>query len=153
MAALNESQIRAQAITLFEEKYSYSVIGNKLGRSKSWISKWAKRYKQSQNETLRNRYHGGRKSVLTAAAQELIKQSKYRRGQSLRKLERRLKDKRLAGSKETIRHYMRTTLKWKSFKRQKAWTSVPLTTLKNLIGSMPNRLEAVIKSKGNIIKY
>ena len=31
---------------------------------------------------------------------------------------------------------------------RKAWT-----TLKNLIGSMPNRLEAVIKSKGNIIKY
>lgn len=119
MAALNESQIRAQAITLLEEKYSYSVIGKKLGRSKSWISKWAKRYKQSPNETLRNRYHGGRKSVLTAAAQKLIKQSKYRRGQSLRKLERRLKDKRLAGSKETIRRYMRTTLKWKSFKRQK----------------------------------
>ena len=118
MAALNESQIRAQAITLLEEKYSYSVIGKKLGRSKSWISKWAKRYKQSPNETLRNRYHGGRKSVLIATAQKLIK-PKYRRGQSLRKLERRLKDKRLAGSKETIRRYMRTTLKWKSFKRQK----------------------------------
>src|SRR5688572_20000405 len=78
MAALNESQIMAQAITLLEEKYSYSVIRKKLGRSKSWISKWAKRYKQSPNETLRNRYHGGRKFVLTAAAQKLIKQSKYR---------------------------------------------------------------------------
>ena len=33
MAALNESQIRAQAITILEEKYSYSVIGKKLGRS------------------------------------------------------------------------------------------------------------------------
>ena len=43
MAALNESQIRAQAITLLEEKYSYSVIVKKLGRSKSWISKWANR--------------------------------------------------------------------------------------------------------------
>src|SRR6218665_44519 len=115
MAALNGSQIRAQAITLLEEKYSYSVIGKKLGRSKSWISKWAKRYKQSPNETLRNRI-GGRKSVLTAAAQKLIKQSRYRRGQSLRKLERRLKDKCLA---ETIRRYMKTTLKWKSFKRRK----------------------------------
>src|SRR6218665_201290 len=97
---------------LLEEKYSYSVIGKKLGRSKSWISKWAKRYKQSPSETLRNRYHGGKKSVLTVAAQKLIKQSKYqskyRRGQSLQKLERRLKDKRLAGSKETIRRYMQT---------------------------------------------
>jgi len=116
MAVLNESQIRVQGITLLEEKYSYSVIGK--GRSKSWISKWAKRYKQSQNETLRNRYHGGRKSVLTAAAQNLIKQSKYKRGQSLRKLELRLKDKRLAGTKKTIRRYKQTTLKWKSFKRR-----------------------------------
>src|ERR1700733_2876343 len=120
MAASNESQIRAQAITLVEEKYSYSIIAKKLGRSKSWISKWAKSYKQSPNETLWNRYQGGRKSVLTAAAQKLIKQSKYRQGQSLRKLERQLKDKRLAGSKGTIRRYLRTMLKWKSFKRQKS---------------------------------
>ena len=77
MTALNESQIRAQAITLLEEKYSYGVIAKKLGRSKSWISKWANRYKQYPNETLRSRYQGGRKSVLTAAAQKLIKQSKY----------------------------------------------------------------------------
>ena len=80
MAALNESQIRAQAITLMEEKYSYSVIAKKLGSSKSWNSKWAKSYKQSPNETLRTRYQGGRKfeGLLTAAAQKLIKQSKYR---------------------------------------------------------------------------
>ena len=119
MAALNEEQIRAQAITLLEEKYSYGVISKKLGRSKSWISKWANRYKRDPNETLQSRYKGGRKSVLTAAAQKLIRQSKYVRGQSLRKLESRLKDKRLGGCKETIRQYMRTTLKWKSFKRQK----------------------------------
>ena len=119
MAALNEAQIRAQAITLLEEKYSYSVIAKKLGRSKAWISKWANRYKQNPKETLQSRYQGGRKSVLTAAAQKLIRQSKYVRVQSLRKLVRRLKDKRLAGCKETIRQYMRTTLKWKCFKRQK----------------------------------
>src|SRR5579863_7540180 len=119
MAALNEEQVRAQAIILLEEKYSYGIIAKKLGRSKSWLSKWANRYKQNPNETVQSRYKGGRKSVLTAAAKKLIKQSKYVRGQSLRKLERRLKDKRLAGCKETIRQYMQTTLKWKSFKRQK----------------------------------
>ena len=117
MAALHEAQIRAQAIALLEEKYSYSVIAKKLGRCTSWISKWANRYKQNPNETLHSRYQGGRKSVLTAAAQKLIKQSKYVRGQSLRKLERRLKDKGPARCKETIRQYMRTTLKWKSFRR------------------------------------
>ena len=36
---------------------------------------------------------------------------------------------------------------------RKAWTSIPLETFKNLIYSMPNRLEAVMKSKGNIFKY
>ena len=34
---------------------------------------------------------------------------------------------------------------------RKAWKSIPLKTLKNLIGSMPDRLQA--RSKGNIIKY
>lgn len=119
MAAFNESQLRAQAIVLFQEKYSYSVIAKKLGRSKAWISKWANRYKQNVNETLQNRYKGSQKHVLTVAAQKIIKKSKYVRGQSLRKLEKRLNDKNLAGCKETIRQYMRTTLKWKSFKRQK----------------------------------
>ena len=32
MTALNESQIRAQAIALLEERYSYSVIVKKLGQ-------------------------------------------------------------------------------------------------------------------------
>ena len=54
--ALNEAQIRTQAITLLEEKYSYSVIAKKLGRSKSWINKWANRYKQNEKETLQSQY-------------------------------------------------------------------------------------------------
>ena len=56
MAALHEAQIRAQAIALLEEKYSYSVIAKKLGRCTSWIIKWANRYKQNPNETLHSRY-------------------------------------------------------------------------------------------------
>ena len=100
MAALKEAQIRAQAIILLKEKYSYGVIVKKLSHSKAWISKWANRYKQNPNETLQSRYHGGRKSVLTAAAQKLIRQSKYVRGQSLWKLVHRMKDKRLPGCKE-----------------------------------------------------
>ena len=42
-----------------------------------------------------------------------------------------------------------------SLKRRlrKTWKSIPLKTLKNLIGSMPDRLEAVLKNKGDIIKY
>ena len=36
---------------------------------------------------------------------------------------------------------------------RKAWKSKPLRTLENLISSMPDRLEAVMKIKGNIITY
>jgi len=35
----------------------------------------------------------------------------------------------------------------------KAWTSISPSTLQHLIGSMPNRLKAVIKNKGNTIPY
>ena len=34
---------------------------------------------------------------------------------------------------------------------QKAWKSISLSTLQNLIGSMPNRLKAVIKNNGDTI--
>jgi len=38
MARLNESQLRAQAVRMLEENYSYSVIAKKLGRIKGWVS-------------------------------------------------------------------------------------------------------------------
>ena len=36
---------------------------------------------------------------------------------------------------------------------QKAWKSISLSTLQNLIGSMPNRLKAVIKNNGDTIPH
>lgn len=36
---------------------------------------------------------------------------------------------------------------------RKAWKSIPLKTLKNLIGSMPDRLKTVVKSKADTIRY
>jgi len=102
MAALNESQIRAQALLLLQEKYSYSLIAKRLNRSKAWVVKWANRYKQNTDDTLQNRRQLKRQSVLTVAAQKIINKCKYRRGQSVRKLEHNLKAKKLAGSRETI---------------------------------------------------
>ena len=84
MATLKKEQIMAQAITLLEQKYSYGVISKKLGCPRSWISKLANRYKQNPHETLQSLYKGGRKLVLTAATQKLIRQSKYVRGQSVK---------------------------------------------------------------------
>ena len=103
MASLNESQIRAQAILMLEEKYSYSLIAKRLRRSKAWVAKWATRYKQNAEETLQNPRQLKLKSILIVAAQKIIQKCKYRRGQSLRKLERSLKAKQLAGYRETIR--------------------------------------------------
>jgi len=36
---------------------------------------------------------------------------------------------------------------------RRAWKSISLSTLQNLIGSMPNRLKAVIKNNGDTISY
>jgi len=36
---------------------------------------------------------------------------------------------------------------------RKAWKSLSLSTIQNLIGSMPNRLKAVIKNNGDTIPY
>ena len=123
MASLNESQIRAQAILLLQERYSYSVIAKKLGRSKGWVSKWANRYRykldRPTDATLHNRAQLKRQSALTLAAMKIIQRCKYQRGQSVRKLERSLKAKQLAGCRETIRRYLKHTLKWRSLKRAK----------------------------------
>ena len=39
MEHLNESLLRAQAVRLIEENYSYSVGAKKLGRSNAWVGK------------------------------------------------------------------------------------------------------------------
>ena len=72
MAALKESQIRAQAILLLQEKCSYSLTAKRLGRSKAWVVKWANRYKQNTDDTLQNRRQIKRRLVLTVAAQKTI---------------------------------------------------------------------------------
>ena len=76
---MNESQIRAQAILLLQEKYSYSLIAKRLGRSKAWVVKWANRYKQNTDDTLQNRRQLKRRSVLAVAAQKIIKKCIYRK--------------------------------------------------------------------------
>ena len=43
MERLNESQLRAQAVTMFEENYSYSATARKLSCSKGWVRKWTRR--------------------------------------------------------------------------------------------------------------
>jgi len=50
MERLNESQLRAQTVRMFEENYSYSVIAKKLGR----VSKWTRCWKKNRAKSLQS---------------------------------------------------------------------------------------------------
>ena len=54
MERLNEYKLtsRAQAVRMFEENYSYSVIAKKLSRNKGWVSKWTRRWKTNPAKSL-----------------------------------------------------------------------------------------------------
>lgn len=117
MGKILDIQLRSKAVILAQEGYSYSVIGDKLGRSKGWVAKWVERSKQGE---LGDHARCGRPKILTQAAIKLIKKAKYRRGFGLRQIEKSLKASGLKGNKETIRYYMKVELKWRSWKRRKA---------------------------------
>src|SRR6218665_1780067 len=119
MSKIADVQLRSKAAILAEEGYSYSVIGDKLGRSKGWVAKWVERSKQSELGDY-TRCRCGRPKILTQAAIRIIKKAKYRRGFGLRQIEKSLKAGGLKGNKETIRNYMKVELKWRCWKRSKA---------------------------------
>ena len=43
MAKVSDIQLRAQAVILAQEGYSYTIIGQKLKCSKWWVGKWVSR--------------------------------------------------------------------------------------------------------------
>src|ERR1043165_1237586 len=104
MGKIADVQLRSKAAILAQEGYSYSVIGDKLGRSKGWVAKWVERSKQGE---LGDHARCGRPKILTQAAFKIIKKAKYRRGYGLRQIEKSLKVGGLKGNKETIRNYMK----------------------------------------------
>ena len=120
MGKISVVQLQSKAVIL-AQGYSYSVIGDKLERSKGWVSIWFERSKQGE---LGDKTRCGRPKILTQAAIKIIKKAKYRRGFGLRQIEKSLKAGGLKGNKETIRNYMKVELKWSSWKRRK----VPLLT-------------------------
>jgi transposase len=62
--------LRSKAAILAEEGYSYSVIGDKLGRPKGWIATWVERSKQGELGA------HGRPKILTQAAIKIIQKVK-----------------------------------------------------------------------------
>ena len=79
MERLNESQLRPQAVRMFEENFSCSVIAMKLSRNKGWVSKWTRRWKTNLAESLQSesRQRLTNKTALNLTAQRIIRNSKY----------------------------------------------------------------------------
>lgn len=136
MGKISDVQLRSKAVILAQEGYSYSVIGDKLGRSKGWVSKWVERSKQGE---LGDKTRCGRPKILTQAATKLIRKAKYRRGFGLRQIEKSLKACGLKGNKETIRNYMKVELKWRSWKRRKSPLLTEVQKKKRLLFAREHR--------------
>lgn len=117
MAKVSDIQLRAQAAVLASEGYSYSVIAEKLNRSKCWVYKWVGRNRT--DKLLVDKPRSGRPRVLSNSAKKLIRNVKYKRGHGIRKIEKQLKARGETGCKETIRKYMSNELKWQNFRRKK----------------------------------
>jgi len=79
MKQLNKYQLRAQAVIMFEENYSYSVIAKKLSRSKVWVSKSTRRSKTNLAESLQSQswQRLTDKTGLNLTAQRIIRKIKY----------------------------------------------------------------------------
>ena len=77
MKRLNESQL--EAVRMFEENYSYSVIAKKLGRTEVWVSKSTRHWKMNLAESFQNqsRWQLTNKTALNLTAQRIISKSKY----------------------------------------------------------------------------
>jgi len=77
MERLNESQLRAHALKMFEENYSYSVIAKKLSHSKGWVSKWTRHWKTNLAESLQSQ---SRRRLTNKAALHLTAKKNYSLG-------------------------------------------------------------------------
>ena len=117
MAKVSDIQLRAQAVILAQEGYSYTIIGQKLKRSKRWVGKWVSRC--LKNPIFVDKSRCGRPKVLSNVAKRFIRSAKYKRGQSLRRMAQQLTARGEAASKNSIRDYMRKELHWKSWRRKK----------------------------------
>ena len=117
MVKVSDIQLRAQAVVLASEGYSYSVIAKKLNRSKWWVYKWVGRNRD--DKLLVDKPRSGRPRVLSNVAKKLIRNVKYKRGHGVRKIEKQLKARGETGCRETIRKYMSNELKWQNFRRKK----------------------------------
>jgi len=148
---------------MFEDNYSYSVIAKKLSRSKGWVSKWTRRWNTKPAEFLQSQFSGDwlTKLFLNLTAQRrIIRNSKYQTLHSTGRLASKFA--RFVSDWKHLEHYGCSclcqpaspepqTLTALERRLQKSWRSISFTTLQILIGSMPDRLKAVMRKKWDTV--
>lgn len=122
MAPRNET--RARAIGMMESGLSTSAIASRLGVSERTVIRWRGRLKR--NESLSDKPRSGRPIKIHGVARQVISKAVGKRGQSTRKLAKRLTMKGYPVSRETVRRHMKSSLGLTSYRRTKR----PLLTKK-----------------------
>jgi len=82
---INYIKLFAQALILASGGYSYSVIGEKLHRSKRWVTKWVVRGRV--RDALIEGKQRGRPKILSTAAKRLVSAAKYKLGHGVGRIE------------------------------------------------------------------
>lgn len=115
---LSLEQERAQMLVYKEMGFTNKEIANKMGKSQRWVTKWKARWDNFGN--LCDLERSGRPTKIRGTVQKTIDKIKYKRGNSTRKLAKKLKQCGESVGHSTIHRYLRKSKKWKPFKRQKS---------------------------------
>ena len=114
MAKPQSVSTRIRAVGMVADGMTHSQVAEALGVSRRTICRWLSRDRGRQ--TLENKPGRGRKSSVSRVAKIVIAKSMVKRGQSTRKLERRLTASGHLVSKSTTHRYLRISLKLKPIK-------------------------------------
>ena len=112
MAKHQSISTRSWAVGMVTGGMTHGQVAEALGVSRRTICRWLSRDRGGQ--TLENKPGRGRKSSVNRVVKIVIAKSVLKRGQSTRKLARRLTARGHPVSKSTIHRYLRVSLKLKS---------------------------------------
>ena len=114
MAKHQRESTRSRAVGMIAGGMTHGQVAEALGVSRRTICRWLSRDRSGQ--TLESKPGRGRKSSISRVAKIVIAKSVLKRGQSTRKLARRLTASGHPVSKSAVHRYLRVTMKLKPIK-------------------------------------
>ena len=114
MAKHQRESTHSRAVGMIAGGMTHGQVAEALGVSRRTICRWLSRDKSGQ--TLESKPSRGRKSYISRVAKIVIAKSVLKRGQSTRKLARRLTASGHPVSKSAVHRYLRVTMKLKPIK-------------------------------------